>query len=418
MAEGPISGVAVGIARGARIVHSAGYGYADLENRLPVTPETIFRVGSITKQFTAAAVLQLVEEGSLELDDKLTEFLPDYPGFGPEVTVRSLLNHTSGIKNYTTMPQWWQTLAVEMSPTRLVSVFRDQPFDFRPGGNFSYSNSGYVLLGVIAEQVTDQPLGGILNERLFVPLGLLSTGYCDDRMLVRNRARGYQAVDGGFSNAAHVSMSQAYAAGAVCSNTLELIRWTRSLVRGEAVSDESFEMMRSPGVLADGTQVEYGYGIAVSYLEGHHRMTHIGGMLGFTGQLSHYDEDDLTIVVLTNTEEARAAELESDLARLMLGLGDQELRDIPLSPDELAQYTGTYDLSLTLVEVSAPGGRLTADVSIPGVEGHYEFLYQGDNNFVAAADSEISVTFETEEESVTGFVLLHKGITMRGRRVE
>jgi CubicO group peptidase (beta-lactamase class C family) len=418
MEEGPITGVAVAVSRGSRIVHEAGYGWADVENELPVTPETVFKVGSITKQFTAATILDLADDDMLALDDRLSDYLPEYPGYGPEVTIATLLSHTAGVKNYTTMQRWWETLAVEMPPARLIDIFRGEPFDFRPGTEFSYSNSGYVLLGWIAEQVTGQPFGGILNERLFVPLGLESTRYCDDRALVPNRARGYAIVNGELMHAARVSMSQAYAAGAVCSNVRDLIRWSRLLWAGAAIGDDAYEAMVTPATLVDGTAIEYGYGMAIGYLEGHHRVSHVGGMLGFAGQIAHYDEDDVTIVVLTNTEGAKASTIEAEIARLMLGLGDQEILDLLLSPEELEQYTGTYDLRLTQVTVTADAGRLETEVSVPGIEGSHTLLYQGNETFVSRADPDVSVTFEVEGGRARTFVLSHRGITLRGARVQ
>ena len=141
--------------------------------------------------------------------------------------------------------------------------------------------------------------------------------------------------------------------------------------------------MSTPGTLSDGTRIEYGYGLAVSYLEEHHRVNHVGGMLGFRSQIAHYDDDYVTIVVLTNTEQANAAKLESDIARIMLGLGDHAVKDLLLAPAELAQYTGTYDMKVATVNIEAMSGRLEAEVSMPGLEGRHVLLYQGDNSFLA-----------------------------------
>jgi CubicO group peptidase (beta-lactamase class C family) len=417
MEEGGLAGVAVGVARGLFVVHAAGYGFADVENEIPVTPETSFRVGSITKQFTAAAIVDLADDGALDLDDRLTQYLPEYPGYGPDVTISMLLSHTSGVKNYTTMEAWWETLAADMTPRRLIGVFEAQPFDFNPGIEFAYSNSGYVLLGWIAEQVTGQPYGGILNERLFVPLQLESTRYCDDRTLVRNRARGYAVTDGHLTNATYVSMSQAYAAGGVCSNVRDLIRWTRQLSRGGAVGREGWRAMSTPATLANGTPIEYGYGLALGYLEGHRRVSHVGGMLGFSGQIAHYEDDDLTIVVLSNTEGARTSAIEAEIARLMMGLGEQEVADILLAPEELDTYLGTYDLRLTRISITAQGGRLATEVTVPGLAGSHTLLYQGGHRFVSRSDPDVSVTFDVGVGRASSFVLSHKGITMRAARV-
>lgn len=416
MEQGPISGVSVAVARGPRVIFARGYGYADLENRRPATAETVYHVGSITKQFTAAAVMQLVEDGSVRLDAPLSEYLPHYPHVG-DVTVEQLLNHTSGIANYTTLAEWWETMSLEVTPDRLARSFLSRPLDFAPGTRFAYSNSGYVLLGMIIEAVAGRPYGGYLNAELFVPQRLEATAYCDGRRLVPDRAYGYRATDEGFVHAEHVSMSQAYAAGAVCSSALDLVRWSRALGGGTIVSDEAWERMSSPGELADGTAIEYGYGLAVGYLEGHHRINHVGGMLGFAGQISRYDEDDLTIAVLANTEGANATKIESDIARVLLGLGEASVRDIPLSARELEAYTGRFDLDVAEVDVLARDGRLWLDVTVPGLEGRYLLLNQGNHVFQAADDSEVVLTFTVRDGQAVGFVLLRRGITMRARRM-
>jgi CubicO group peptidase (beta-lactamase class C family) len=417
MAEGPIAGMSVAVARGGRVVHAKGYGVADVENQLPASADTIYQVGSITKQFTAAAVMQLVEQGKVRLNAPITAYVRDYPTRGHNVTVESLLNHTSGVRNFTTLRSWWRTMTVEMTPEEIVGVFRDEPFDFSPGTAFSYSNSGYILLGLLIERVSGKPFGGYLNENLFAPLDLGSTSYCDHRALVRDRARGYKVVDGAFVNADSVSPSQAYAAGAVCSNALDLVTWSRALSNGRAVSAKSYARMIAPGALTDGSRLEYGYGLAVGYLEQHHRIGHVGGTLGFAGQIANYDEDGLTIVVLSNTEGARVAGVESDIARLMLGLGDREVKDILLAPEELESYAGTYDLQLGAVTIAPAKGRLELVVSVPGIEGRLVLLNQGQNVFRAESDAEVSLSFDLEKGVAEAFVLSHKGITMRGTRV-
>ncbi len=417
MAEGPIAGVSVSIARGVDVLHEKGYGYADLEHRVPVTPETVFRIGSITKQFTAASVVQLADDGALSLDDRLTEYLPDYPGPASEVTVADLLSHTSGIPNYTTMDRWWETLTHETSPRGLISSFEDEPFDFPPGTRFSYSNSGYVVLGWIAEQVSGRPFGGLLNANLFAPLDLEQTRYCGDRAVIPNRARGYRALDGDFLHADYFSSSQAYAAGAVCSTAPDLVRWSLLLSTGLALGRDGYRAMSTPATLRDGTTIEYGYGMAIGYVEGHRRVSHVGGVLGFAGQIAHYDEDDLTVVVLTNTEGAKAANIEVEIARLVLGLGDEVILDVALAAEEAQRYVGTYDLSLTTVGVDFIEGRLRAEVDVPGLRGSYPLLYQGDGRFVAEHDSEIAVAFGPPDGPAQEFVLTHKGLTMHGERI-
>jgi hypothetical protein len=175
--------------------------------------------------------------------------------------------------------------------------------------------------------------------------------------------------------------------------------------------------MIQPGRPPDGEPTEYGYGFAVSYLDGHHRVTHVGGMLGFSGQIAHYDDDEVTIAVLTNTEGANAARIESDIARIVLGLGEQSTKDILLAPEELERYTGTYDLGLTTVDISESGGRLEVRVDAPGLEGRYLLLHQGAHSFQARSDPQLEIRFSPDDDPAGSFVLVRHGITLRGRRI-
>jgi CubicO group peptidase (beta-lactamase class C family) len=417
MSDGSIAGLAVGVRRGGQPLHAAGYGQADVENGLPVNAQSVFHVGSITKQFTAAAILQLEEAGALTLDDPIARHLPYGPDFAPGVTIRSLLNHTSGIKNYTTLERWWRTIGVEMTPEEVVSLFKDEPLDFAAGDRFSYSNSGYFLLGWILERASTKPYGGYLNEHFATPLDLPSTRYCDDRALVPNRARGYQWVDDELANAPYVSMSQAYAAGGVCSNVIDLLRWSRLLSGGAVVGADGYARMATPDTLNDGTPIEYGYGLAVGYRDGRRRVSHVGATLGFASFITEYPDDDLGIVVLSNTEEAPVAAIEADIARALLGIERPDLRDIPLTPEELALYSGRYDMALAEVSILPEGGALVAEIVVPGLEGRHPLVHQGNGEFYLADDSETVALFDVVDGVAEGFVLVHQGITMRGIRI-
>lgn len=419
MDEGPIAGASVVVVRGWRVLHAKGYGFADVENEVSVTPETVFKVGSITKQFTAAAIMQLVEDGAIDLDASVTEYLPDR-GLDhlSRVTVRHLLNHTAGVRDYTMIEESWRVLGIDMTPTQVLGYFDDEPLEFAPGSRFSYSNSGYVLLGMVVEAVTARPYGGYLNAEIFVPMGLERSAYCDDRRLMPNRAFGYDVEADGFLHARRVSMSQVYSAGAVCSSALDLVRWIRVLSRGEVVDRSSWEEMIAPGQLADGGTIEYGFGLAVGYVEGHHRVSHVGGFLGFMGQLAHYRDDDVTIVVLTNTEGAAAAQIESAIARLVLELGEVETLDLAIDTESLALFAGTYDVGPTTVDIVVVDGGLYADVRVPRLAGRYRLVYQGDDIFAAEQDGEVRLAFERADDGgVTGFTLRNRGIVMEAVRL-
>jgi CubicO group peptidase (beta-lactamase class C family) len=392
-----------------------------VENQVPATAETIYKVGSITKQFTAAAVMQQVEAGTIDLDAPVIRYLPDHlPALDhlSGVTIQHLLNHTAGIPDYTLFEESWRRLGLEMTPSEVLEVFQDRPLDFPPGSKFSYSNSGYILLGMVLESVTGKPYGGLLNEAIFVPAKLESSAYCDERQLIPGRAHGYDIIDGSLIHARYVHMSQVYSAGAICSSALDLVRWLRGLSRGEVVSERGFETMTTESVLNDGSPLEYGMGLAVGYLDGHRRISHVGGFLGFMGQIALYPDDDLTVVVLTNTEGAAAAHIETAIAREVLGLASFDVVDLQLEDAELQRFVGRYDVGPTTVSIAASAGRLYADVRLPRLAGRYTLLYQGDDLFVSETDPDVRLTFsERDDGSIDGFVLRNRGIVMEARRL-
>jgi D-alanyl-D-alanine carboxypeptidase len=313
-------GLAVGVARGGEVLFIGGYGEADLEGAAPVTGETVFRIGSVTKQFTAAALLLLEEEGRLSLDDPLSAFFPDFPR-ADEVTVRQLLNHTSGIRNYTALDDFGpRASAIDHDGEAMVAYIAaaDPLYDFEPGAGWRYSNSGYMLLGLLVEQVTGEPLGEHLRERLFDPLGMDDTRMDDGREIVPGRARGYDADEAaptGFVNTAHISPSVAAGAGAMRSTPADLLVWTDALLGGRVLSAESLDAMLAPGTLSDGRPAssvrtepegggpvsDYGLGIMTGERDGRRTIGHGGSINGFNASLIHYPDEQVTITLLVNT---------------------------------------------------------------------------------------------------------------------
>lgn len=321
VASGQTVGLALAIHVGGEPVLSKGYGLADLENGVPVTDSTAFRIGSVTKQFTAAAILRLEQEGQLSLDDDLTRFLPDYPTGGRAITVRQLLNHTSGIRSYTDLGERWHSLErLDLSQEELLALFKDEPFDFEPGEAWAYNNSAYYLLGMIIEEVTGKGYDDYLEEAFFGPLGLKDTSYCWEGVIIPRRARGYMRAGAEIRNADPLSMTLPGAAGALCSSARDLARWEAALRTGEAVSLESYGRMITPEGLPESAPMRYGYGLVLSELEGNERVSHRGGIHGFNSLLAHYPGEDLTVVALVNLNGPAADQMAEVAARIVLGL--------------------------------------------------------------------------------------------------
>ncbi len=417
--DGPLAGLSIGVAQGAEILVAKGYGYANLEHSVPATAETIYRLGSITKQFTAVLILQLVEEGKLKLEDELSKFLPDFPLQGHRVTIHQLLNHTSGIKSYTGLgPKFWREASrLDLTHEQLLALIKDEPFDFPPGEEWFYNNSGYYLLGLVIEKVTGKTYAEVLRERIFEPLGMTASSYCDERALVRHRAAGYTRTPKGLVNAEPLSMTSPYSAGALCSTVLDLLKWRRALTENRLISRKSYELMTQPTTLADGTQVAYGYGLIRGKLDTESSIGHGGGINGFQTQLGYYPAADLTIVVLVNTAGGRVspARTERRIARAVLGLPEPQAKDIALSAAERARYAGTYKPvgrvrggppQLQIVEQE---GRLRVVMG----EDSYGLLYQGEHLFVADYDPDLRYSFRVEGAEAIEVVFGQFGITAR-----
>lgn len=347
------------------------YGTADLELGVPMTPEHVFRIGSLTKQFTAVAILMLMEQGKLALNDPLTKFLPDYPVQGKTVTVEHLLTHTSGIKSVTDIPEWIPLQRKDMTLTELIALFKDKPFDFEPGERWLYNNSGYVLLGAIIEKVAGTSYEAFLQKNIFDPLGLKNTHYDSATRIIHGRIPGYApGADSGFQNAEYLSMTQPYAAGSLLSTVDDLAAWNEALLAGKLVRPETLKRAWTPHRLADGTSTGYGYGWGIGRFE--NMITHSGGIHGFTSDGILFPEDRLVVIMLTNSAvPARApGRFTPRIAGLALGRTYTDPKAVAVAAEALTPLAGVYanrwkeELSVwvdgTRVQVAGPNqGRTT-----------------------------------------------------------
>ena len=332
LVEGPTAGLTIGVKRGDDLLMLKGFGYADLEQRVPASAETGYRIGSITKQFTAAAIMQLVEAGRVSLDGDVSLYLPNFPLQGHDVTVRHLLTHTSGIRNYTSLRDAFLAVSrLDITQSELLDLFKDEPFDFPPGSDHRYSNSGYALLGMIVEAVGGASYEDYVEANVIGPLGLPHTSYCHERDLIFGRSEGYARAEGALVNDEPISMTVVGAAGALCSSAGDLLSWAVALRSGRVVSEESYRAMTTSGQLNGGEVIGYGFGLAIgktSYASTAYggspfaepaRIAHVGNINGFRAVLAYYPEFDLDIVVLSNTQSSDALSIEAQIATWTLG---------------------------------------------------------------------------------------------------
>jgi D-alanyl-D-alanine carboxypeptidase len=384
------AGVSVAVAKNGRMLLSKGYGFADLENDVPATGETVYRIGSVTKQFTSAAIMRLVEQGKLSLDDTLQKFLPGFPSQGNRVTIRHLLNHTSGIRSYTGLgPKWARTVRLDLPTDSMVALFANEPFDFKPGDAYRYNNSAYFLLGVIIEKLSGRTYGQYLQDEFFTPLGLKGTTYCDQAPIIKRRAQGYALrPEGGFINAEPLSMTQPYAAGSLCSTVGDLVTWARALAGGKVVSPASYRLMTTPDTLNNGRPLTYGFGLSLGTLGGHKQVSHNGGINGFVSELHHYPDDSIITVVLTNTGALTAIQLEKQVARRALGI--RELPAVAIEAAALNRLVGEYAVGPARLRVFVEKGGLRAQ---QGQQQAFGLKHVGNGRFVRDDDDDVQFEF-------------------------
>ena len=272
-----IPGLSLAVIRSGEAIRAGGYGFASLELSVPVTSETVFQIGSITKQFTATAVMMLVEEGKTGLEESVTHALEGLPAAWEGVTVRHLLDHTSGIKSFTGIPDVMARLTfLPTTRDEVLALVAEEPLEFAPGEQYAYNNTGYYLLGHIIEQVSGQPYADFLRERIFAPLEMNATRVNDLKDILPNRACGYEWAEDRWRNADHISMTWPFSAGALVSTTLDLAKWDAVLGSERLLPKAVWERMWTPAILNDGMKVDYGFGWAVGDYHGRRTVGHGG----------------------------------------------------------------------------------------------------------------------------------------------
>ncbi len=409
--NGAVAGMAVAVVRGRDTLLYKGYGFADLENQVPVAPATVFRVGSITKQFTSSVIMQLAEQRKLSLDDNITKYIPNFPTHGRTILVRHLLNHTSGIPSYTDVgPIFGRIMRQDLSRDSLIAVVANDSLQFEPGTHMYYNNTGYFMLGMIIEKVTGQSYGAYLEANLFKNAGLTNTRYCDARRIIPRRAQGYDKIPTGLVNADYLSMELPFAAGSLCSTVGDLVSWTQQLSGGRVVGDASYRAMTTPVVLPSGRPMTYGYALVSDTISGHRVIGHGGGINGFISYLLHAPQDSVIIAVLSNTSPAPSQGVANALLRVVLGLPPQSpppaLKALPLATSERARYVGEYALTMPdgakqMLQIGEQLDHLTVvrGPNLPPIE----LRNQGAHVFVGTDGNRLA--FDVSGDRATGFVL-------------
>jgi len=406
---------AVLVVEGDHRLLDKGYGLADAEWGVANTPDVKFRIGSITKQFTAALVLLLQQDGKLSIQDPVSRYLPDAPASWRAITIAELLGHTSGIPDFVQDPDFRVWSQSPHAWPEELARFRDKPLNFAPGTRFDYSSSNYELLGAIIEKVSGESYGQLLRERIFGPLGMTNTGLDTDALILPKRAQGYHLEkDGSLALARSESMTIPWAAGGLYSTTGDLLKWEQGLFGGRLLSPASLKAMTTPGLNG------YGLGVSVDTVDGLTTIDHGGAIEGFTSYLTYVPERGLTVVVLSNVGGLSGV-LADQLLQVSLGYAvvlPNERPAQPISEQDLDRFTGTYSLKdAGLVVTFRRDGDVLESLSggtvFPTI---YEGVKDGHPTFYCpTVDSEI--TFIADAHGAMTSLILHlDGRDIRGDR--
>lgn len=335
-------GVTVLVSRKGDIVYKKAFGMANLELNIPMKIDNVFRIGSITKQFTAVAILQLMEQGKLSLQDEITKFIPDYPTQGNKITIEHLLTHTSGIQSFTSMKDYNQRMTVDMEPEEMINHFKNEPMEFTPGTKWNYNNSGYFLLGYIIEKASGRTYAQYIEENIFQPLGMTNSLYGSNLKIIKNRVDGYMKDANGYLNATHVSMLQPYAAGSIMSTVEDMHKWNKAVHANKLLKKENLAKALTSYKLTDSTSTGYGYGWSFGYVKGSPTIEHGGGINGSLTMGIYLPKEDVYVIIFSNCECYSPGEMAAKLASLAIGK-PYEHKTIKLENAVLQEYPGVYE---------------------------------------------------------------------------
>lgn len=404
------------VARGSQVLFSEPYGSANLEWKVPNTTDTKFRLGSVTKQFTAASILLLEERGKLKVADPVKKYLPDAPPAWDKITIFHVLTHTSGIPSFTGFPDYKKLEPFPTTAAELVARFRDKPLEFEPGEKWNYSNSGYVLLGYLVEKISGESYEKFVTENIFAPLGMKDSGYDSNSAVISHRASGYMYGKNGFENAGFIHMTVPHGAGALYSTTEDLLKWEQGLFGGKVLQPASLAKMTTP------FKNNYAFGLGVETVAGHKLISHGGGIEGFNTELDYYPDDKLTVVVLRNANVNGPP--PGDIARKLAALArgenvklPSERKEITLDPKVLSRYVGAYQLGpgvnmLITLEGNQLVSKLGNQQPVP-IFPSSETMF-----FTKVVDAELEFSKDGGQSKASQMILHQNGRDMTAKRLD
>ena len=394
---------AVLVARDGEVLLDRGYGFANREWSVPNDGDTKFRLGSVTKQFTAVAIMLLNERGLVDLDAPVKTYLPDAPDAWDGVTVRHLLTHTAGVPNFTDFDDYGASKTLPATMDSLIGRFRDRPLDFQPGEGWSYSNSGYIVLTAIVEKASGKSYADFVAETLFQPLGMADSGYDSHAAVLPRRASGYAPTARGIVNADYIDMSIPQGAGALYSTTRDLLKWEQGLFGGRLLTPASLALLTTP------VRNQYAFGLAVTQAGGNTTIAHSGGIEGFNTHMAWDPDRRMTVIVLGNLNGPGSDQVAGSLMALARGETvtlASERQAVAVAPEVLRSYEGVYELAPTFaITISVVDGKLMAQAT---GQDAFELHPESDSRFfLTVVDAQI--TFTRDAAGAVDGLILHQG---------
>jgi CubicO group peptidase (beta-lactamase class C family) len=399
--RGPIAGLSIAVAQRGETVMAKGYGYADREAGLAASANTSYPIASITKQFTAAAILRLADQGKLNLDDPLEKFFPGSRNAIAVLTLRQLLSHTSGLTRAGPAPR-----------SAAQSVLRRGGTARRAGERWDYSNYNFSLLGLVIERVSGRSYADYVRDELAAPAQLTGTAYCEDGAAVPGRTRDYESGRRTVEPTPYWTQPRFFAAGGLCSTVLDLVRWQHALDEGRVLTRAALQGMRTATRLSDGLEADYGFGTRLGFTGRHRKSGHTGGGRSNKAVLARYHDDDATIAVVVNTEGTNprvlATDLEARIARLLFGLPEPGSGGVPVPAEELRRNAGEYRDGGRLMLVVTEGGMLKLRTG-PRQRDISPLITEGGELFVKADAPSVELRFLVSGDKTRGYARYHNG---------
>ncbi|PTX59021.1 CubicO group peptidase (beta-lactamase class C family) [Kordia periserrulae] len=405
------SGATILVAKDGEVVFRKAYGKANLELNVDMKPENVFEIGSITKQFTAVGVLMLLEEGKLSLEDEITKYLPEYPTQDTKITIHHLLTHTSGIKSYTSMPSLQEYARKDVTPMELIDSFKNEPMDFKPGEQYLYNNSGYVILGYIIEKITGKSYEEFIQKRIFDKLNMNNSYYGSKSTLIENRANGYQQGESGYVNANYLSMTIPYAAGSLMSTVDDLFTWNTAIRNHKLISKESTKKAFTNYTLNNGSPINYGYGWQTVQIKDVPVIAHGGGIFGYTSQGVYVPSENVYVIILTNCNCNSPSEIAYKVAAIAIGKSNPKVADaIKLNKEQLQKWVGAYKFEdgttrfITLEDHQLYSQRMDGNTKfkIYPISENQFFFADSFSEFIFSDTPEKTAIFRNQNGEVTG----------------